>query len=82
MPFQLFHALSTQLPVPIFLSLTASSLDPSVRQGVQSCKEEQKMVQDEKYKMKDRPKGTVVTVERQKEEGKIRWCHIWQYLKM
>ncbi|XP_029701001.1 zinc finger MYM-type protein 4-like isoform X2 [Takifugu rubripes] len=56
------------LPVPIFLSLTPTSLDPSVRQGVQSCKEEQKMVQDEKYKMKDRPKGTVVTVERQKEE--------------
>ncbi|XP_029700999.1 uncharacterized protein isoform X2 [Takifugu rubripes] len=56
------------LPVPIFLSLTPTSLDPSVRQGVQSCKEEQKIVQDEKYKMKDRPKGTVVTVERQKEE--------------
>lgn len=50
-----------------------------VRQGVQSCKEEQKMVEDEKYKMKNRPKGTVGTVEGQ-EENKMWLCHIWQYL--
>lgn len=57
--------------MPIFLSMTPTSLDPSVRQGVQSCKEEKKMVPDEKYKMKDRSKGTVVIVEQQKKEGKI-----------